>query len=100
VLAGKEPAAALVPGFAAPVMLLIDMAREGRGITWAPRSLVEDDLATGRLLRAGTEAWDIAISISLFRPRSRMTNAAEAFWGAVSKDRLGRKLPVALARNR
>jgi len=96
VLAGKEPAAALVPSFAAPVMLLIDMAREGRGITWAPRSLVEDDLASGRLLRAGTEAWDIAISICLFRPRSRMTNAAEAFWNAVPKARPGRKSPATL----
>jgi DNA-binding transcriptional LysR family regulator len=100
VLAGKEPAAALVPSFAAPVMLLIDMAREGRGITWAPRSLVEEDLATGRLLRAGSEEWDIAISICLFRPRSRMTNAAEAFWSAVPKDRPGRKSPAALTRNR
>lgn len=100
VLAGREPAATLVPSFAAPVMLLIDMAREGRGITWAPRSLVEDDLAAGRLLRAGPEAWDISISISLFRPRSRMTNAAEAFWNAVPKDRPGRKSQLALPRAR
>jgi LysR family transcriptional regulator, hypochlorite-specific transcription factor HypT len=100
VLAGKEPAAALVPSFAAPVMLLIDMAREGRGITWAPRSLVEHDLVTGRLLRAGAEEWDIAISICLFRPRSRMTNAAEAFWSAVPKERPGRKSLAALTRNR
>jgi len=48
-----------VPGSdAAPVMLLIDMAREGGGTTWAPRSLVDRDLATGRLLRAGPETWD------------------------------------------
>jgi len=39
-LAGKDPACWLVPSFSAPVMLLIDMAREGRGVTWAPRSLV------------------------------------------------------------
>jgi LysR family transcriptional regulator, hypochlorite-specific transcription factor HypT len=100
VLAGREPAAALVPSFAAPVMLLIDMAREGRGITWAPHSLVEDDLAAGRLLRAGTEAWDIAISICLFRPRSRMTNAAEAFWRAMPKDRPGRKSLATSPRDR
>lgn len=100
VLAGKRPAPALLPGFAAPVMLLIDMAREGRGITWAPRSLVEHDLATGRLVRAGPEAWDIAISISLFRPRSRMTNAAEAFWSAVPKDRPARKSQAPSPRQR
>jgi LysR family transcriptional regulator, hypochlorite-specific transcription factor HypT len=95
VLAGRQPMAALVPSFAAPVMLLIDMAREGRGVTWAPYSLVEDDLATGRLLRAGAEEWNIAISICLFRPRSRMTNAAEAFWRAVPKDEAGRKSQIA-----
>jgi LysR family transcriptional regulator, hypochlorite-specific transcription factor HypT len=99
-LSNREPAPALVPSFAAPVMLLIDMAREGRGITWAPRSLVEADLATGRLLRAGAEEWDIAINICLFRPRSRMTNAAEAFWSAVPKDRSGRKSLVTLPRDR
>jgi LysR family transcriptional regulator, hypochlorite-specific transcription factor HypT len=100
VLAGKQPAPALVPSFAAPVMLLIDMAREGRGITWAPRSLVEDDLANGRLLRAGAEEWDITISICLFRPRSRMTNSAEAFWNAIPKERSRRKSLIALPRER
>jgi DNA-binding transcriptional LysR family regulator len=84
-LSAKDSPCWLVPSFSAPVMLLIDMAREGRGITWAPRSLVHDDLATGRLLPAGAEEWEIEISICLFRSRSRMTNAAEAFWSAVQK---------------
>jgi LysR family transcriptional regulator, hypochlorite-specific transcription factor HypT len=99
-LAGKEPAAALAPGFAAPVMLLIDMAREGRGITWAPRSLVELDLADGRLLRAGREDWDIAIGICLFRARARMTNAAEALWDTVRRGKPARRLPVTSLRAR
>jgi DNA-binding transcriptional LysR family regulator len=84
-LAAKGEACWLVPSFAAPVMLLIDMAREGRGVTWAPRSLVQDDLASGRLLRAGDGDWEIEIHICLFRPRARMTNAAEAFWSAVNQ---------------
>jgi LysR family transcriptional regulator, hypochlorite-specific transcription factor HypT len=84
-LAAKEASAVLVPGFSAPLMLLIDMAREGRGITWAPRSLVEDDLQNGRLLRAGGPEWDIEISICLFRSRARITNAAEIFWSSIRK---------------
>jgi LysR family transcriptional regulator, hypochlorite-specific transcription factor HypT len=84
-LAGRDTACWLVPTFAAPVMLLTDMAREGRGVTWAPRSLVRDDLASGRLLRAGDEAWDIEIGICLFRSRARITNAAETFWNAIQK---------------
>jgi DNA-binding transcriptional LysR family regulator len=84
-LAGKDPVCRLVPSFSAPVMLLIDMAREGRGVTWAPRSLVENDLGSGRLVRAGDEDWDIEIGIRLFRSRARITNAAETFWNAVHK---------------
>jgi DNA-binding transcriptional LysR family regulator len=99
-LAAKDPAVWLVPSFSAPVMLLTDMAREGRGITWAPRSLVQDDLASGRLLRAGAEDWDIGIGICLFRSRARMTNAAEAFWTAVEKRKWGKKSPSSLSRSR
>jgi DNA-binding transcriptional LysR family regulator len=84
-LAGKDTVCWLVPSFSAPVMLLIDMAREGRGVTWAPRSLVANDLASGRLVRAGDEEWDIEIGICLFRSRARITNAAETFWNAVHK---------------
>ena len=83
-LAGKE-ACWLQPGFAAPVMLLTEMAREGRGVTWAPESLVRGDFSAGRLARAGGDDWDIAITISLLRPRARMTRAAEAFWGEAVK---------------
>ena len=85
VLAGKEATIWLAPSFAAPVMLLIDMARQGRGITWAPQSLVEDDLHSGRLVRAAAKEWDIEIGICLFRPRARMTHAAESFWSIVQK---------------
>jgi DNA-binding transcriptional LysR family regulator len=66
-------------------MLLIDMVREGRGITWAPHSLVQDDLSSGRLVRAGDKSWEIDIGICLYRSRARSTNAAEAFWHAVRK---------------
>ena len=90
-LAAKDPSAWLVPGFAAPVMLLIDMAREGRGVTWAPMSLVRADLDNGRLLRAGGGEWDIPINVSLFRTRARMTRAAETFWNSVRKSRPGVK---------
>jgi LysR family transcriptional regulator, hypochlorite-specific transcription factor HypT len=90
-LAGKNPACGLVPSFSAPVMLLIDMARQGCGITWAPRSLVQDDLTSGRLLRAAAEDWDIEIGICLFRSRARLTSAAEAFWSAVQNGKWGKQ---------
>jgi DNA-binding transcriptional LysR family regulator len=64
-LGTKEPQVHLAPSFSAPVMLLIDMVREGLGITWAPRSLVQDDLSAGRLVRAGDKSWEIDIGICL-----------------------------------
>ncbi|WP_315718523.1 MULTISPECIES: LysR family transcriptional regulator [unclassified Bradyrhizobium] len=84
-LATKQPSAMLLPSFSAPVMLLINMAREGRGITWAPRSLVELDLQSGRLVRAGPKDWDIKISICLIRARARMIHAAESLWSTARK---------------
>ncbi len=90
-LSTKTPPCCLVPSFSAPVTLLVEMAREGRGLTWAPRSLVQDDLASGRLMRAGAEDWDIAISVCLFRSRARLTHAAEAFWSAVQKGQREKK---------
>lgn len=64
-------------------MVLVVMARDGRGIAWSPKSLILEDLAAGRLVRAGSEMWDIAIEIRLFRPRTRQSVAAEKFWSTV-----------------
>ncbi|HVZ14580.1 MAG TPA: LysR family transcriptional regulator [Bauldia sp.] len=63
--------------------VLVALARDGRGVTWAPLSLIRDDLAAGRLLRAGPESWDVAIEIRVFRPRIRQSAAAERFWSLV-----------------
>ena len=38
-LSAKDSRPVPGPGFSAPVTLLVEMAREGRGLTWAPRSL-------------------------------------------------------------
>jgi DNA-binding transcriptional LysR family regulator len=99
-LAARESSCWLDPKFSAPMMLLTDMARQGHGITWAPQSLVRDDLASGRLLRAGAEEWNIEISVCLFRSRARMTHAAETFWSAVQKGKWGKKSPAASSRSK
>jgi DNA-binding transcriptional LysR family regulator len=98
-LTTKVPPCCLVPSFSAPVTLLVDMARQGRGITWAPRSLVAGDLAAGRLTRAGAEDWNIAINVCLFRSRARLTHAAEAFWTAIQKGERERMPPAKPARH-
>jgi DNA-binding transcriptional LysR family regulator len=60
--------------------VLLAMARDGRGVAWLPRSLVEDDLALSRLVPAGGADWSIPVEIRLFRPKARLSAAAERFW--------------------
>lgn len=80
--AASGPAAWLTPVFTAHLaMVLLIMAREGRGMAWLPLSLIAQDLEAGRLVRAAPASdWDIPISIRLHRPRARQSPAAEAFW--------------------
>jgi DNA-binding transcriptional LysR family regulator len=59
---------------------LLRMARDGKGIAWAPHSLCAPDLARERLVRAGGENWDVPMEIHLLRPRSRQGLAVESFW--------------------
>ncbi len=62
--------------------VLRTMVLDGRGVAWLPRSLVVDELASGRLVGAGDAAWSVAVEIRLFRQRSAAPPAAEAFWRA------------------
>lgn len=75
----------LKPGFESHVAkLLVAMALEGRGLAILPQSLIGEELAQGTLVPAGTPDWDIPMEIQLFRPRTRLSAAAEAFWSAVT----------------
>lgn len=94
------PATWLTPVFTAHLaMVLLIMAREGRGMAWLPLSLTGQDLETGRLVRsAPSRDWDIPIGIRLYRPRARQSPAAEAFWtqaAATAQRREPRAKPVA-----
>ncbi|MBP0579400.1 LysR family transcriptional regulator [Labrys sp. LIt4] len=64
--------------------VLVAMAREARGIAWAPLSVVADDLERGRLVRAASAENDIPIEIRLYRPRARQSPAAERLWALVA----------------
>ncbi len=62
--------------------VLKTMAIEGRGIAWLPKSLIEDDLKSGRLIEAATSDWCVDVDIRLFRSPEPEPIAAEAFWQA------------------
>ncbi|MEA1676618.1 LysR substrate-binding domain-containing protein [Nitrospirillum sp. BR 11163] len=75
---------ALAPVFAAPLAATLQtMARQGQGLAWLPASLVVDDLAAGRLVDAGADAFAIEVEIRLFRPTRHRSATAEAFWAAL-----------------
>ena len=59
---------------------LMSMAREGHGVAWLPRTLIEDDLACARLVRAGPEGAAIAVEIRLFRSNDAQSSAANELW--------------------
>jgi DNA-binding transcriptional LysR family regulator len=63
---------------------LMTMAREGRGVAWLPVSLVEAEVALGRLVRAGGADLEIPVDIRVFRPITRQSPAAEAFWSELA----------------
>jgi len=64
--------------------VLRTMALDGRGLGWLPLTLVDDDLAQGRLVAAASEDWNVPLEIRLYRDRGSIGKAAEAFWHAVA----------------
>jgi DNA-binding transcriptional LysR family regulator len=67
--------------------VLRSLALESRGVAFLPASLVQDDLASGRLALAGGTHWRIPLSIRLFRRRTALAPVAEQFWVAANAPR-------------
>lgn len=79
-----EAQPALTTVFAAHLAAALQgLARDGRGVAWLPATLAADDLATGRLVPAGSEDWEIPLEIRVFRPAAAQRATAELFWEAL-----------------
>lgn len=65
--------------------VLRTMVFAGRGIAWLPKSLIDEDLASGRLVPAASHDWVVDLEIRLYRDRKPMGRAAEALWEVVSQ---------------
>jgi len=64
--------------------VLRTMSLDGRGVAWLPWTLVEEDLAAGRLVKASLDdRFDIPTEIRLYRSTVPAGKAGEAFWDAV-----------------
>jgi DNA-binding transcriptional LysR family regulator len=59
---------------------LATMARDGHGVAWLPLTLAAADLDRGRLVRAGSDRYDIPVEIRLFRSAGRRSEAADDLW--------------------
>lgn len=63
--------------------VLRTLVLDGRGIAWLPKSLIEEDLASGRLVPAAPDEWWVDLEIRLYRDRKPMGRAAETLWDVV-----------------
>jgi len=59
-------------------------ARDGVGVAWLPKSLVQPDLDSGALVRAGKARWSIELAIRLHRNASHTNSLTRKFWTHVS----------------
>lgn len=64
---------------------LREMAIEGFGLAWMPLTLIKDDLATGRLVRAAEPADDICVDIKIYRCLKYNETRVEQFWNVLLK---------------
>jgi DNA-binding transcriptional LysR family regulator len=60
--------------------VLRTMVLDGRGVAWLPRTLVDEDIAQGRLVAAAGDDWNVPLEIRLYRDGEPLGKAAEAFW--------------------
>lgn len=93
-LRGKEDYLHLQPLFSSHLAaVLMSMALESKGVAWLPKSLTEQEVLEGRLVRALDEDWDIRLEIHLTRPKGHLGQSAEAFWARAGSDLAPSPLP-------
>ncbi|MCI4643533.1 MAG: LysR substrate-binding domain-containing protein [Hyphomonadaceae bacterium] len=69
------------PFFRSPVAaVLLQMAKDRKGVAWLPGSLTRPDLEQGKLVAAADPDWTVPLDIRIYRPRARQSPAAETFW--------------------
>ena len=61
------------------------MAAAGFGLAWIPESLVNTELADGRLVRAADPEWNIEVEIRLYRSRENRRPIVGLVWSMLDK---------------
>jgi DNA-binding transcriptional LysR family regulator len=63
---------------------LHEQALQGVGLAWLPRGLVGDDLRSGRLVAADSQAGAVRFEIRLYRNRSPRNELVQRIWAATT----------------
>lgn len=66
---------------------LRSMALVGMGLAWLPESMVREDLATRRLVRAAPASFDVPLRVVMARKAIRLGSRAEQLWEQLSTER-------------
>ena len=81
---GAPTNCAVDPVFTADLATVLKtMVLERRGLAWLPTGLIEEELASGRLVHAADASWDIELEVRLYRQSEIQSAAANAFWQAI-----------------
>jgi LysR family transcriptional regulator, hypochlorite-specific transcription factor HypT len=56
------------------------MALAGWGLAWIPESIIVDDLAAKRIVRAGDPSWDLSVDVRLYRFLANDRPIVRRFW--------------------
>ena len=68
------------------IFVLKELALQGLGVAWIPRSTIERNLADGSLVRVDRGGdWGIGVTVELLRRRKRLPEAAEAVWNLLAR---------------
>lgn len=89
VLRRQGNAAVLQPYFESDMAeVLKQMALASDGIAWLPRSLIENELASGVLTSAGERRWMLDLELRLYRDRNNTSAVLAQLWSYLSDPQL------------
>jgi hypothetical protein len=69
-------------------------AWNGSGVSWLPQSLIAADIQTGVLCQAGTDQWDIGLTINLMRLNRKENSQLDHIWQHVKTTALAKQYPL------
>ncbi|GLU33331.1 LysR substrate-binding domain-containing protein [Trinickia caryophylli] len=86
VLRRQGNAAVLQPYFESDMAeVLKKMALASDGIAWLPRSLIEEELASGALVPAGERRWMLDLELRLYRDRNHASTLLAQLWTCIAE---------------